>query len=336
MRLIGVALGDEGPRGLRRSRIERLGDRRRREAAEQRLELAPAAVVERLEVADDERGTRLGRPAARAEGDDPVAREGVAQMLGGAEHRAAERVVTEHRLVDEMLGHHRRLILGAGDLLDDDATLAIELLAVEVGTGDEVGEQVGGLQPALRASGDVKGDEVVAGVGVEHRADPFGALVDVAVVRILLAALEHEVLEEVGHAVLLGTLAAGPASKAARMVTARVPCTGIRCNRRPFSRVVTVISDIRSDTVACGHRRSDGLHLLDVRGRIHSSCKSRCKQGKRGTGQHPRRYAAATSWLPLLATHPGAAGAVPTLPSGALRPLRLPPRAARQPAPRAR
>ena len=46
------------------------------------------------------------------------------------------------------------------------------------------------------------------GVGVEHRAHPLRGLVDLAVVVVLLAALEHEVLEEVGHAVLLGALRA--------------------------------------------------------------------------------------------------------------------------------
>ena len=46
-------------------------------------------------------------------------------------------------------------------------------------------------------------------VGVEHRAHLLGGLVDLAVVVVLLPALEHEVLEEVGHPVLLGALGAG-------------------------------------------------------------------------------------------------------------------------------
>ena len=45
-------------------------------------------------------------------------------------------------------------------------------------------------------------------VGVERAAHPLGRLVDLAVVVVLLAALEHEVLEEVRHAVLLGPLGA--------------------------------------------------------------------------------------------------------------------------------
>ena len=54
----------------------------------------------------------------------------------------------------------------------------------------------------------MKRDQIVARVRVEHGADALGGLVDVAVGRVLLAALEDEVLEEVGHAVLLGPLGA--------------------------------------------------------------------------------------------------------------------------------
>ena len=61
----------------------------------------------------------------------------------------------------------------------------------------------------LGAAGEVEGDDVVRGVGVEHRAHLLGGLVDLAVVVVDLAALEHEVLEEVRHAVLLGALRAG-------------------------------------------------------------------------------------------------------------------------------
>jgi lipopolysaccharide biosynthesis regulator YciM len=57
-------------------------------------------------------------------------------------------------------------------------------------------------------AGDVEGHQVVGGVGVEHRAHALRGLVDLAVVVVLLAALEHEVLEEVGHAVLVRALGA--------------------------------------------------------------------------------------------------------------------------------
>ena len=57
-----------------------------------------------------------------------------------------ERMIAEHRLVDQVLGDRRRLIVGAGDLLDDDAALAIQLLLVDPRAGDEVGQQVGRLE----------------------------------------------------------------------------------------------------------------------------------------------------------------------------------------------
>ena len=65
-------------------------------------------------------------------------------------------------------------------------------------------------------------DQVVARVGVEDRADPLGGLVDVPVGGVLLAALEHEMLEEVGHPVLVsGRSVRAPASNATRIVTER-------------------------------------------------------------------------------------------------------------------
>ena len=86
----------------------------------------------------------------------------VAQVLLGAEHGAPERVVAERGAVDELLGHRRRLVLVALDLLDDDAALAVELAGVDLRAPDEVGEQVDRLHRRLGAHGDVEGDEVVA------------------------------------------------------------------------------------------------------------------------------------------------------------------------------
>ena len=74
----------------------------------------------------------------------------VSQVLLGAEHGAAERVVAEGGAVDQVLGDHRRLVVGAGDLLDHDAALAVELLGVELRAADEVGQQVD--RPRRRAS----------------------------------------------------------------------------------------------------------------------------------------------------------------------------------------
>ena len=119
-----------------------------------------------------------------------------------------ERMLAEHRLVDQMLGHHRRLIVGARDLLHDHAALAVELVGVDSRAADEVGQQIGRLRALRGARGDVEGDQIVARVRVEDGADPLGGLVDVPVRGVLLAALEHEMLQEMGHPVLLRALGA--------------------------------------------------------------------------------------------------------------------------------
>ncbi len=131
-----------------------------------------------LEVAD-EKGAAVGaRPAALAEGDDALARE-AAQVLLRAEHGPPERVIAEGGFVDQVLGDHRGLVEGAVDLLDHDAALAVELLGVDLRPPDEVAQQVDRSGRALGAHGDVEGDDVVAGVGVEHTAEALGGLVDV-------------------------------------------------------------------------------------------------------------------------------------------------------------
>jgi len=205
VRLVGVAALDQRLRGEVRRRLGRSVRRDRREAAERLHQLAVLRDV--LEVADEEGAAADARPLARAEGHDRLARER-AQVLLGAQHGAAERVVAERRAVDQVLGDDRRLVVGAGDLLDHDAALAVELGGVDARAADEVGQQVDRLGDDLGPARDVEGHEVVRRVGVEHRAHALGGLVDLAVVVVLLAALEHEVLEEVGHAVLLGALGA--------------------------------------------------------------------------------------------------------------------------------
>jgi NAD(P)-dependent dehydrogenase (short-subunit alcohol dehydrogenase family) len=117
-------------------------------------------------------------------------------------------VLTEGGAVDQVLGHHRRLVKGAIDLLDDHPTLTVELLRVDPGAADEVAEQVDRRGSALGADCDVEGDEIVARVGVQHAAESLGGLIDVLVMGVLLTTLEDEVLEEVSHPVLLGTLVA--------------------------------------------------------------------------------------------------------------------------------
>ena len=205
VRLVGVALLDQRPGLEGRRRHVGLGLGQIGEAREELVELAVGGHV--VDVADDEGAAARAGPAALAEGHDRVAREGP-QVVLGAQHGAAQRVVAEVRAVDQLLGHGGGLVLVALDLLDDDAALLVELGGVDLRAPDEVGEQVDRLHGRLGADGDVEGDEVVRGVGVQRAAHALGRLVDLAVVVVDLAALEHQVLEEVGHAVLVRALGA--------------------------------------------------------------------------------------------------------------------------------
>jgi hypothetical protein len=205
VRLLGVAALDLHAALEGRGRV---GLRRAARAGEAGQQLAGALAVEVREVAREERAAAGGGPLALAEGEDAVAREG-AQVLLGTEHRAAERVLAVGGGVDQVVGDRGRHVVGPGDLLDHDPALAVELLAVDPRAADEVRQQVERGHDRLRPARDVERHDVVRRVGVELRAEPLGGLVHVAVGRERLAALEDQVLEEVGHPVLLGPLGAG-------------------------------------------------------------------------------------------------------------------------------
>ena len=200
MRLRGFALLDQRHRLERGRGLGAAVGRDRREAAEELRHLAVLGQV--IEVADQERATARTHPLAPPEGQDPVARERP-QMVRGPEHGPAEGMLAEGRAVDQVLGQHRRLVLRACDLLDDDAALTVELLGVDLRATHEVRQQIERLGGDLGAEGDVERDQIVRRVGVQHRAHRLRGLIDLAVVVELLAALEHEMLQEMGHPVLL-------------------------------------------------------------------------------------------------------------------------------------
>src|SRR5579863_861368 len=112
-----------------RSGLERVRGRGRLEALEQLVQAG--ILTERIEVAHCQRRPTSGRPLAVAEGDDPVAREGLRQVLGRSEHRPAQWVVAEYRLIDQVLGDGGGLVVVTGDLLHHDAALLVELDRVE-------------------------------------------------------------------------------------------------------------------------------------------------------------------------------------------------------------
>jgi hypothetical protein len=109
-----------------------------------------------------------------------------------------------------VLGNGRRLIIRAGDLLDHDAALALELRGVDQRATGDVCQEVDRCRRRLGADRDVERDEVVARVGVEDRSQTLGGAVHIAVVAVALTPFEHEVFEEMRDAVLrlaLGTRA---------------------------------------------------------------------------------------------------------------------------------
>ena len=161
-----------------------------------------------VEIAHQERSAAPACPAPFSERDDALPGE-APEVLLGAEHGAPQRMLAEGRPIDQVLGDHRWLVEGAVDLLNHDAPLPVELLGIDAWPANEVRQQVDRSGGALGAHGDVEGDQVVARVGVQDSTQPLGRLVDVAVVGVLLASLEDQVLEEVSHPVLLGRLVAG-------------------------------------------------------------------------------------------------------------------------------
>ena len=128
-------------------------------------------------------------------------------MFGGAEDRAAERLVGKGELLqmleDEIVGR----IGNGADLLHDHILLAHELLAVERRLGQDVGQNVErkrhvGLEDAREIGGALG-----AGRGIEIAADRFDLLGDLprgAPPR----ALERHVFEEMRDAVLVVPLVA--------------------------------------------------------------------------------------------------------------------------------
>ena len=115
-------------------------------------------------------------------------------------------MVSEGRLAEQIINQHRRLVVRAGDLLDHDATLLFELLGVEPWPCSEVGQEVRRLDQSIGPRDDPEDHVVLGRVGVETRTQSLGGRVHLSVRRIVLAALEDQVLEEVGGAVLLGPL----------------------------------------------------------------------------------------------------------------------------------
>ena len=90
-------------------------------------------------------------PAQRRSRNATIAsRVKLRRFSSGPSTGAPERVLAERGPVDQVLGDRRGLVVGAVDLLDHHAALAIELVGVEPRAPDEVGQQVDRLRARSR------------------------------------------------------------------------------------------------------------------------------------------------------------------------------------------
>ncbi len=145
-----------------------------------------------------------GGVVAREIGEEIVAADRLDRGRG-AQHRAAERLARQRRLLelveDDVVGRVERL----ADLLQDDAALALQLVGIEHRVAQDVDDHLDTQRHVLLQDGGVIGGDLAAGIGVQAAADIldlFGDGAGAAGAR----ALEGHVLQHVGHAVQLGGL----------------------------------------------------------------------------------------------------------------------------------
>ena len=138
---------------------------------------------------------------------DGVAGDG-ADGVRGAADRAAQRVGAQHGGHEVFVGDVGGVVAVHGDFLEDDVAFLLHLLRVKHGAGDHVGDDVDRHgQVGVQHAGEVAGAFLRrGGVGfaahlVKGRGDLQGGAA--------LGALEQQVLQEVGGAVLPGRLVAG-------------------------------------------------------------------------------------------------------------------------------
>lgn len=127
--------------------------------------------------------------------------------VDGAEDRAAQGRVAEHRVREQVVHAVARVVLGHRDLFEDDATFGVDVLDGDQRAGQHVADDIDGQRQV-----GVEDPRVVAGVllrreGVHLAADRVDRGRDVEGAA-LGRALEEEVLEVVRRAVQAGRLVA--------------------------------------------------------------------------------------------------------------------------------
>ena len=136
-----------------------------------------------------------------------VARNRSDRLVGAADGAAQRRVLTEGGAGEGLLRDVGGVIGGVGQLGDDDAALGLDVGGLQEGGGHHVGEHVEGLHAVRGEHAGVVGGVLLGGGGVGLPADHVEGLGDlVGIPR--GGALEQQVLQEVGGALLAGHLVA--------------------------------------------------------------------------------------------------------------------------------
>ena len=136
-------------------------------------------------------------------------RRGRLDRLRRAENGAADRLVGEGGLGEEVVDPVVGRIERGADLLHDDVLLALELRRVENRVAQDVGEDVDGERHVVLEDARVVGGRLDAGRRVDLAADRLDLLGDVDG-RARARALERHVFEEVRQAVLVVAFRARP------------------------------------------------------------------------------------------------------------------------------
>ena len=138
-----------------------------------------------------------------------VARNRGDGLVGAADGSAQRGVLTEGGAGESLLGDVGRVIGGIGQLGDDDAALGLDVGRLQERGGHHVGEHVEGRHAVGGEHAGVVGGVLLGRGGVGLPADHVEGLGDVVGVA-CSGALEEQVLQEVGGALLAGLLVAAP------------------------------------------------------------------------------------------------------------------------------
>ena len=132
----------------------------------------------------------------------------IADGFGSAENRTAEGMfgpeTTGENVVEKVFG----IVQIHLDFFEDDLALFIDVAGVELGTKDEVGDDVEGDGEMLVEDLGVEADLFLGGEGIEHAADGVHFAGDVFG-GTALGSLENHVFEEMSKAIFGGGFAAG-------------------------------------------------------------------------------------------------------------------------------